>query len=122
MKYFMIITVLVINVALVCNADHAVCAERGFNAADFNDIWSAVNRLVWVIRREVGSRCIANRKFIVRSGNVWADVEAMGGCKTSDDLKHTLFNVRNYIQNYRNGCRNYRIVSHGGTVASRIRF
>jgi hypothetical protein len=121
MKSYLVITILVITMAAVCKADNQVCAERGFNAVDFNDIDRAVNKLVKTIDREVGSRCVADRKFIERSGKVWVDVEAMGACKTLNDLKHTLFNVRNFIKDHRNDCRNFRIVSHGGTVASRIR-
>jgi hypothetical protein len=124
MKYQLVIAILAVTLGAVCNADSAVCAEKGsyYYSTAFNDIQSVVAKLVQDIDREVGPGCMINRKFIENSGRIWGDVEAMGGvCRTSDELKQTLFNVRDYFQNLRNGCRNFRIVSHGDTVASRIR-
>jgi hypothetical protein len=122
MKYHLVIAILAIALAAACNADSAVCAETGYHYGYDIDIQNVVAKLVQDIDREVGSGCMTNRKFIENSGIVWGDVEAMGGvCRTSKELKQTLFNVRDYFQDFYKECRNYRIVSHGNTVASRMR-
>ena len=124
MKYQLVITIFVFTTAVFCKADNAVCAENSsFGDGNYDDIQRVVDKLVQDIDREVGSGCMIDRKFIENSGNVWGDVEAIGACRTSNDLKQTLYAVKKYFGSRFNlaRCRNYRIVSHGDTVASRIR-
>uniref|UniRef100_A0A915JLQ8 Uncharacterized protein n=1 Tax=Romanomermis culicivorax TaxID=13658 RepID=A0A915JLQ8_ROMCU len=63
----------------------------------------------------------APRKFVDCRSGACADAEVLDGCRTANDLKHTLYNARDHVRNYRNDCHNVRIVSHGGAVASRVR-
>uniref|UniRef100_A0A915KYD8 Uncharacterized protein n=1 Tax=Romanomermis culicivorax TaxID=13658 RepID=A0A915KYD8_ROMCU len=102
--------------------DQGSCDQRGFDADRYHAYFRSAENVANQIDRSVGSSCVgAPRKFVHCQEGACADAEAMDGCKTANDLKHTLYNVRNYIRDHKNDCRNYRIVSHGGSVASRIR-
>ena len=102
-------------------ADSKVCADQGFRAKSMHSYRNAADKLRITIDAKVGSGCVTDVKFIECSGSACADVESIGACRTSNDLKETLFNVRDFVCGRMNECHNYRIVSHGGTVASRIR-
>ena len=117
MKVILLIT---IGLVTTCNGDDGVCAESGLKAHQANfDV--AANLLRETIDREVGDDCVEDRKFVECGGNACADVESIGACRTADDLKETLSKALSYVEKISNDCYNYRIVTHEGTVASRIR-
>jgi hypothetical protein len=127
MMYQLLLTMLAISYADACYAvpyqkpNQLVCAEKGHPDYKDSDLQNVVEKLVADIDREVGNGCLMNRKFIENSGNVWGDVESIGACKSSQDLKGILFGVRDYFYNRQNECRNVRIVSGDTKVASRFR-
>ncbi len=114
------ILIIVIGLVTICNGDDGVCAEYGLKAhqANFDE---ATDLLRQTIDREVGDDCVENKKFIECGKTACADVESIGACKTADDLKETLSKVLSYVENISNDCYNYRLVTHDGSVASRIR-
>jgi hypothetical protein len=93
MMYQLLLTMLTVSYAGACiphqpqNPNQLVCAEKGHPDYKYSDLQNVVDKLVADLDREGGSGCLMNRKFIENSGNVWGDVESIGACKSSQDLK-----------------------------------